>query len=106
VKTGWCRIARIGNEYLILQNDPEFKGLIQDLCIEEWNLLLDNLADQIIDEALKVTYKLSRKANPPKGFEVVMGGKISPVANYDYNPDTIPNSIENLDVVWIVFIVL
>jgi len=83
----WCKIDGEGDRYVALAADPAMKGLIQDLCVEDWGQLMTNLADKILSEKVTVSFKLSKKADPDESIKVSIDGKKVASTSYTYNED-------------------
>ena len=83
--SGDCNIPNVGTQYQALSNDPEFRGLIQDVCAPDWGPLIDNLALKVIETRNQTKYPLQqgRPVNPA-AIQVVVNGAPLPPGSFSY----------------------
>ncbi len=86
-----CIIENVGSVYQDLSKDSEHSGLIQDLCTDDWNAMLDALAKSILSEVALSSFRLSKQAVDKDGFRVLVDGKLVPDYGYTYHASS--NSI-------------
>lgn len=67
-----CRFNRTGYVYLDLIKNQNPEGLIQDICTEDWDALVKNLAVSIFDKISQYTFKLSKPVMVNKGVLVTI----------------------------------
>ena len=87
-----CTVESVGQQYISLASDPDLKGLIQDLCVQDWGSLLKSLANNIITQSkTNAAFRLDRAADISKPIIVeVNGSKIRPdVAAYNEQQQSI-----------------
>lgn len=88
-ETETCELASIGHEYIKLGQDPELGGLIQDLCIQDWGQLLQNLAANIIAQSnQRDVFRLSTAADPSKPITVEVAGQTIDKSLFRYDPSS------------------
>jgi hypothetical protein len=75
-KSDTCDIDHAGVEYMKLAADPQLGGLMQDLCEQDWSLLLKQLADKIIKPSAKAAFGLERPADPSEEVVVSVDGDV------------------------------
>jgi len=85
VKAG-CSIANVGTQYQVLATNPATKGIILDLCSNDWSQLLGGLAKKIIADTRKSAFDLSERLDVSRGLEVSVGGSAVPTTGYTYEP--------------------
>lgn len=86
-ETASCELASVGHEYIKLGQDPELGGLIQDLCIQDWSQLLQNLAANIIVQASRrQIFALNAAADISKAIEVQVDGQNVSSDAFSYDP--------------------
>jgi len=76
VRTSWCSIARVGADYQKLAAMEKYKGVMLDLCKEDWSSLLTQLAVSIQESVFKNEFVLSRNIDFSKPVQVVVDGLI------------------------------
>jgi len=54
----WCTIKNVGQTYIDLSNDIKTKGIVQHLCDEDYQKLLDNLKQSIVEKNLQSEFYL------------------------------------------------
>ena len=81
-----CSIANVGKQYQALSATPATKGIILDLCSNDWSKLLTSLAAQIVTDVRKSTFQISERLDDTKNIEVTVGGTTVPVGGYTYDP--------------------
>ncbi|MEN9835949.1 MAG: hypothetical protein RL011_2142, partial [Pseudomonadota bacterium] len=84
VKAG-CSIANVGTQYQVLATNPATKGIILDLCSNDWSQLLGGLAKKIIADTRKSAFDLSERLDVSRGLEVSVGGSAVPTTGYTYD---------------------
>lgn len=85
VQNAQCSLMEVGKEYLTIAADQKFGGMIQDLCSQDWNKLLKNLAKKIASEVRSRFFKLDFPANPAQPIIITVDGiqVDSATAQYD-----------------------
>ena len=74
-----CRISKVGQAYISLAAKSNKRGLVQDLCDDDWEKLLTNLGGTIVSQA-PATIRFSSNFDRSKGFTVSLNGKrLSPI---------------------------
>lgn len=82
---GECNIPNAGAQYQALANDPQFKGLIQDVCAPDWGPLIDNLALKVIENRQQTKYPLTLgKPKNMQGIVVKVNGNAVPAGQFNY----------------------
>ncbi len=108
VQTG-CNIAAVGTEYQILAAAPTTRGIILDLCSNNWSQLLGVLAQKIATDTLRRDFPLSTAAKPAIGLNVSIAGIEIAAESYTYDtktrtlsisPDKAPKSGQELVVIY------
>lgn len=74
-ENSWCRIAQIGNVYKEIAENKDYGGTLFDLCTEDWKVLLDDLAKQIIASNTKISFALKNTVKNPESIEVYLNEK-------------------------------
>ncbi len=87
VNTPTCTIASVGTVYQQLAVTPDKKGLIQDVCNNNWNALLKNLAKYIISKILQTNYKLDKVVASEENIEVKVDGQLLDRKQYEIDKD-------------------
>ncbi len=84
VPTSTCGIIKKGTAYSNMA--AEFGGILKDLCIENWSVLLSDLATEIADQESTSAYDfaLGEILNPNKKIVVKVGDAILDEAQYEY----------------------
>ena len=72
----WCHISETGTEYEKLAAMPRFKGLVADLCTDDWSPLLSELAANIIKRVEQAVIKLQFKPDLQRGYSVKLNGEL------------------------------
>ena len=86
IESSTCKIANVGSAYLELAQNFEPKGLIQDLCLDDWSVLLDNLGEKITAPQ-EPRFALRRKADQSEGIVVILDGDPLPANKVRYDAD-------------------
>jgi hypothetical protein len=60
----WCTKAKDGHAYVELGKHPNYGGLVQHLCEQDWSKLLSNFAEKVIKVNAKHEFILTKKADP------------------------------------------
>lgn len=86
VGTQDCNVESVGVQYQQLSNDPEYRGLLQDVCAPDWGPLIDNLALKVIETKAQTKYllQLGRPKNP-QSISVAVNGAVLPAGAYTYS---------------------
>ena len=83
--SGVCSIPNVGAQYQALANDPEYKGLIQDVCAPDWGPLIDNLALKVIENKSQTKYPLQLgRPKDPQSIAVTVNGAAVPPGGFSY----------------------
>jgi hypothetical protein len=83
--TETCKVENVGQQYIEVSKMPEFDGLIQDLCTDNWTPMLNDLADSILQKVKLNAFKLSASPNLAEGFKVFINGTLVPEDGYSYS---------------------
>jgi hypothetical protein len=70
----WCDITEAGTEYETLASMPQYNGLMEDLCTEDWSPLLSRLAASIIKRVEEQSIQLSGIPDLTRGYQVTLNG--------------------------------
>ena len=89
--TQTCKVEKVGQQYINISKMPEFQGLIQDLCTDNWTPMLDDLAKSILQKVKTNAFKLTSSPDLSEGFKVFVSGQLIPESGYTYNANS--NSI-------------
>ena len=76
VENAACSLAGIGQQYITLGSDPQFAGLIQDICSPDWSKLLKDLASSIITDVTRGSFKLDFPVDVSTTIEVLVNGSV------------------------------
>ncbi len=80
--TPTCTIAQYGKAYQELAVSLPNKGLVQDLCDDDWSALLSNLAGYIISKISTQKFSLTRPLEADESVEVRINGVVIRDENY------------------------
>jgi hypothetical protein len=89
-----CDIAAEGIAYKNLAENPKYRGVIMDLCSPNWNGLLQNFAQTVINN-ITLGFNLSAWPNDPDAIVVALDDRILDPASYTYSADD--NSVRLVD---------
>lgn len=81
-----CRFNRTGHVYIELAKDQNPAGLIQDVCTENWDGLMDNLVKSIIEKISQYTFKLTKPIDPSHTLVVTVDQAVIDPSLYQVNP--------------------
>ena len=81
-----CQLADVGEDYIALSMDPDLGGLVQDLCIQDWEKLLKNLAQRIIQRVPRATFELQPPADPTRPVTIKVDGVLVGPEIVKYEP--------------------
>jgi len=104
-----CNIAAVGTEYQTLAVAPTTRGIILDLCSNNWSQLLGVLAQKIATDTLRRDFPLSSAANAARGLKVSIAGTEIAAESYLYDaktrtvsisPDQAPKAGQELVVIY------
>lgn len=87
----WCDIDGVGTEYMNLSQDPMFQGQIQDLCNANWDLLLGNLAQNIISTNSPTSHSFQQRLDGSRPVTVRVNGQVLAQNQFMIDPNS--NSI-------------
>ncbi len=89
ITSQWCRIANVGTEYQKLAAMEKYKGVMLDLCKEDWSDLLTRLAVSIQESVFKNEFFLSHEVDFNQPIQVVVDGMILSPAEYRLTNNTL-----------------
>lgn len=84
-----CEIAAVGTEHQSLAKNS--KGLIQNICINDWSKLIENLSQSIVQSTQRA-FPLQHPVDSSQPLRVMVNGKVlerdaSEQAAYDFNAE-------------------
>lgn len=83
-----CSISRVGSTYIELGRDPEVGGLMIDICRQNWDQLLKELAAKIIKEVAKREFELKQAADTSQEILLFVDGKPVDAKDFTYDEKT------------------
>ena len=94
-QSDWCDINRVGNEYKTLSEDEKTKGVILDLCSDDWTKMLDVLADSI-KATVGLEFELNNQVADDSKIEVSVDGQALDADQFSYDEATNTVSVEGM----------
>ncbi len=66
----WCKLAKVGNQYISIAANKEFGGELFDLCTQDWKVLFSRLAERIVSSSAQIEFALGAKADVSTEMQV------------------------------------
>lgn len=85
--TANCNVDNVGNAYIDLAQMDEFKGLIGDVCSNDWASLIEMLAKSVLTQVAISEFKLEQIPVLGSQFAVEVDGEFVSKDQYVYNEE-------------------
>ena len=83
-RSSTCTRAANGSDYMDLADNLQRKGLILDLCSEDWNKMFVQLASKIVEELTENTFSLNINSQPGS-LSVELAGRVLASEEYSFD---------------------
>lgn len=80
-----CTVDGVGNEYMKLADMDQFRGLIGDVCSNDWAGLIETLANSVLEQVAVSEFTLEQVPVQGSQFAVEIDGKVVSKDKYQYD---------------------